>query len=214
MKILALDTSTSRVSVAIVEDTVVIADTHAGELVGAQFHGELLAGLIRDICVGNSIDAIAVGRGPGPYTGLRVGITTGDVLAAAWGIPVVGVSTLHALAHGHIRRGGKAGSAVLDVKRKEIAVQKFADDASLIGEPFLISIADIASLENDHVVGPAFVTQTNVSPNVADSSPVDAVDIALIAQSEIARGVFSSSLPLYLRAPDAAEPAPRKAVLG
>jgi tRNA threonylcarbamoyladenosine biosynthesis protein TsaB len=214
MKILALDTSTSRVTVAIVEDDVVVADTHAGELIGAQFHGELLAGLIKDICTGHSIDAIAVGRGPGPYTGLRVGITTGDVLAAAWGIPVVGVSTLHALAHGHIRRGGTAGSAVLDVKRKEIAVQRFADDGSLVGDPYLISISDISQLENENIVGPAFITQTNVSPSVADSSPVDAVDIALIAHAEIARGVFSSSLPLYLRAPDAAEPAPRKSVLG
>ncbi|MEY4323027.1 MAG: tRNA ((37)-N6)-threonylcarbamoyltransferase complex dimerization subunit type 1 TsaB [Actinomycetota bacterium] len=213
MKILALDTSTSRVTVALTDSETLVNQLHGGELTGAQFHGELLAGLVMQ-CLGDlRPDAIAVGRGPGPYTGLRVGITTAEVLAAAWEIPVVGVPTLQALAHGHIRRGGSAGVACLDVKRKEIAAQSFDAHGSMTGDPHLVHINDIDSLADQHLVGPAFITQTQVQPVVSDDSPVDAFDIALIAHHQFASGNLESSQPLYLRAPDAAEPAPRKTVL-
>jgi tRNA threonylcarbamoyl adenosine modification protein YeaZ len=213
VKILALDTSTSRVTVCFTDGEVVINQLHGGELTGAQFHGELLASLVRECLAGQLPEAIAVGRGPGPYTGLRVGITTGDVLAAAWGIPVVGVETLAALGHGHVRRGGGAGVSALDVKRKEIAVQEFDAAGTPTSDPRLLSIADIDELNGKTIVGPAFVTQTLVSPHVADPSPVDAYDIALLALKQFATAKPEPSSPLYLRAPDAATPAPRKSVL-
>lgn len=213
MKILALDTSTSRVTVCFTDGKDIINQLHGGELTGVQFHGELLASLVKECLSGQLPDAIAVGRGPGPYTGLRVGITTGDVLAAAWQIPVVGVPTLAALAHGHVRRGGSAGIAALDVKRKEVAVQEFDARGAMTSDARLLSIADIAELDGQGIVGPAFVTQTLVTPKVADASPVDAYDIALLALQQFESKQLQSSLPLYLRAPDAAMPAPRKSVL-
>ena len=208
MKILSLDTSTSRVTVAFLNDQKVVNEKTGGELTGAQFHGELLVDLIAQTLNGEKPDRIAVGIGPGPYTGLRVGITTAEVLAAAWGIDVVGIPTLAALAHGHIRRGGNKGIAILDVKRKEIACQEFDDAGKLLGEPMLIHITEFEKQNFMNLVGPAFVTQTLISPNVNDACPVDAVDIALLGQSAIPKPF----IPLYLRQPDAAEPKPAKQV--
>jgi len=208
MKILALDTSTSRVTVALLDDEQVLNQKTGGELTGAQFHGELLIDLISEVLNGVKPDRIAVGIGPGPYTGLRVGVTTAEVLAAAWEIEVVGVPTLAALAHGHIRRGGEKGTAILDVKRKEIACQDFDSNGHLLGEPSLIHITEFEKQNFSNLVGPAFITQTLISPSVNDANPVDAIDIALIGQL-VAPTLFK---PLYLRQPDAAEPKPPKSV--
>lgn len=208
MKILALDTSTSRVTVALLDGEEILNQKTGGELTGAQFHGELLSDLIAEVLNGVKPDRIAVGIGPGPYTGLRVGITTAEVLAAAWEIDVVGVPTLAALAHGHIRRGGESGTAILDVKRKEIACQDFDAQGFLLGNPTLVHITDFEKQNFMNLVGPAFVTQTLISQEVNDSSPVDAVDIALVGQ----RAEVQVFKPLYLRHPDAAEPKAPKPV--
>jgi tRNA threonylcarbamoyl adenosine modification protein YeaZ len=208
MKILALDTSTSRVTVALLDGEKVFSQKTGGELTGAQFHGELLVDLVSEVLEGVIPERIAVGIGPGPYTGLRVGITTAEVLATAWEIDVVGIPTLAALANGHIRRGGNKGTAILDVKRKEIACQDFDANGKLLGEPSLIHIKDFEAENFSNLVGPAFVTQTLISPLVKDSSPVDAIDIAILGQREIPKPFK----PLYLRQPDAAEPKPAKLV--
>lgn len=208
MKILALDTSTSRVTVALLDGEKILNQKTGGDLTGAQFHGELLIGLISEVLSGVKPDRIAVGIGPGPYTGLRVGVTTAEVLAAAWGIEVVGVPTLAALAHGHIRRGGENGTAILDVKRKEIACQDFDSTGNLQGSPTLVHITDFEKQNFSNLVGPAFVTQTLIAATVNDPSPVDAVDIALIGQAAEVQ-LFK---PMYLRQPDAAEPKAPKPV--
>ena len=208
MKILALDTSTSRVTVALLDGGEILNQKTGGELTGAQFHGELLSDLIAEVLKGVKPDRIAVGIGPGPYTGLRVGITTAEALAAAWEIDVVGIPTLAALALGHTRRGGESGTAILDVKRKEIACQDFDAQGFLLGNPTLVHITEFEKQNFMNLVGPAFVTQTLISPEVNDSSPVDAVVIALIGQ----RAEVQVFKPLYLRHPDAAEPKAPKPV--
>lgn len=210
MLTLAMDTSTARVTVAVLSGIEVVADVHAGELVGSQFHGELLAGLVKEVLDSQVPDRIVVGLGPGPYTGLRVGITTAEVLAAAWNIPVIGVPTLAGLAAGYRMRGGGECVSVLDVKRKEIAWQHFDGAGSSLSEPTLTSITDLHTLPTAPLVGPAFVTQTLVRPDVADDSPVSAVALAQISES------FASTShlqPLYLRLPDAADPKKPKSVL-
>jgi tRNA threonylcarbamoyl adenosine modification protein YeaZ len=210
MLTLAMDTSTARVTVAVLSGIDVLADVHAGELVGSQFHGELLAGLVKDVLDSRVPDRIVVGLGPGPYTGLRVGITTAEVLAAAWNIPVVGVPTLAGLASGYRMSGGGECVSVLDVKRKEIAWQHFDAAGSPLSEPSLTSIAALETLPTAPLVGPAFVTQTLVCPEVADASPVSAIALARIADS-FASGAHLQ--PLYLRLPDAADPKKPKSVL-
>ena len=197
MKILGIDTSTPVLSVAVVEDDLVLASLESGELTGAQLHGEILATLVKEILEHHKIDVVAVGLGPGPYTGLRTGIAFAQAVAYARDIKIVGVSSLFALAHGYWQRGGASGVAVVDAKRKEIAWQEF-DVTSLFGEPNLTNINDISVLQGKTIVGPAFVTQPSDLITVLDATPPHAKDVAMLAH----KGFGQPIAPLYLRTPD------------
>ena len=98
--LLALDTATPAVTVAVADGATVLADATA---VDPRRHGELLAPAVESVLRTAGVDrreltAIAVGTGPGPFTGLRVGLVTARTLGHALGIPVLGVCTLDVLA--------------------------------------------------------------------------------------------------------------------
>lgn len=100
MRILALDTATKSCSVAIVDDQSIMAESTS---VSAQTHAIHLIEMVQKVVdmsglTLSEINGFAVGRGPGSFTGLRIGISTIKALAVATGKPVVGVSNLDALA--------------------------------------------------------------------------------------------------------------------
>ncbi|MGB5615954.1 MAG: tRNA (adenosine(37)-N6)-threonylcarbamoyltransferase complex dimerization subunit type 1 TsaB [Desulfobacterales bacterium] len=100
MKILAVDTATSGCSVALTDGEHLLAEIN---LFSTQTHSRHLAGMIGEACrlaglaVGG-LDAYAVVKGPGSFTGLRIGVSTVKGLAEAAGRPIVGISALQALA--------------------------------------------------------------------------------------------------------------------
>lgn len=96
--ILAIDTSTSRTSVALVKDShVIFSDFHDDPL----SHSEVLPKLVsKALAIESEIDLVAVGMGPGPFTGLRVGIAFAQSFALGAGINWVGVCSLDAMAAG------------------------------------------------------------------------------------------------------------------
>ncbi|MSZ42891.1 MAG: tRNA (adenosine(37)-N6)-threonylcarbamoyltransferase complex dimerization subunit type 1 TsaB, partial [Actinobacteria bacterium] len=96
--ILAIDTSTSRTSVALVKDSqVIFRDFHDDPL----SHSEVLPKLVsKALAFESKIDLVAVGMGPGPFTGLRVGIAFAQSFALGAGINWVGVCSLDAMAAG------------------------------------------------------------------------------------------------------------------
>lgn len=183
MFLLAIDTSTPIVSVALVREDTLVSDARFGDLSGPQLHGEELASVIADVMQGYEfaeLDAVAVGTGPGPYTGLRVGLVTAEVIAHVHGLPVLGVPSLDAIANAQ-RRQGVTGTitAVTDVKRKEHAIAVYADGDHPIDGPRLVPASE--------------------HPDVAIPS---AIDIALVAIARDRRGESQSPAPIYLRQPD------------
>jgi tRNA threonylcarbamoyladenosine biosynthesis protein TsaB len=138
MRILALETSTEYCSVALWRDGYCFSRC---ELVG-QKHSELLIGmldgLLREAEVKLAqLDGIAFGAGPGSFTGLRIACGAAQGLALGAGLPVVGVSTLLALAHAS---GRDKVIAALDARMGEIyyaAYQKLAGKWAAVCEPVL-----------------------------------------------------------------------------
>jgi tRNA threonylcarbamoyladenosine biosynthesis protein TsaB len=126
--VLAIDTATPRVAMALGRDGHVLAELQiaTGTTRGrhARRHAELLAPGIRTLCdeVDVSLDqlaAIAVDEGPGLFTGLRVGITTAKIMAQALRIPVVPVASLDLVAY-PLRHSTRPIVAVLDARRREV----------------------------------------------------------------------------------------------
>lgn len=125
MHLLGIDTATRRVGVAIGGAQGLVASVelgNAGE--GPPRHAEQLAPAIEYVCreTGVSLDqlsAVAVGIGPGMFTGLRVGVTTAKVLAQALRVPLVPIPSLDLLAY-PLRHASSLVVPVLDARRHEI----------------------------------------------------------------------------------------------
>ncbi len=132
MKILALDAATEACSVALV----------AGETVHERFeiapreHARLLLPMARELLAEaglelNCLDAIAVGRGPGAFTGIRIAMSMAQGLALGASLPVAPVSTLAALAYRNFRLyGSRKNLVVQDARMQEVYWAAFATDAS------------------------------------------------------------------------------------
>lgn len=114
-RLLAFDTSTSSLAVAVMEDGRLLAEknihaerNHSAYLVSAIGEALSAAGIAK-----SELDGIAVGVGPGSYTGARIAVTTAKTLAWSLGLPVYGVSSLEALALGGFARGSGFDPAAL-----------------------------------------------------------------------------------------------------
>jgi tRNA threonylcarbamoyl adenosine modification protein YeaZ len=93
--LLAIDTATAACSVALLVGGAVLAEAH--EIVG-RGHAERLVPMIAELTAARSITGIAVGCGPGSFTGIRVGIAAARGLALGWGVPLTGISSLALIA--------------------------------------------------------------------------------------------------------------------
>lgn len=123
---LAIDTATPRVSVAVGRDGEVLGET---SLAGGRRHAEQLAPAIRYLCrevgVGfGQLAFLAVGLGPGLFTGLRVGITTARIMAQTLRVPMVGVPTLDLIAY-PLRHARRTVVSVVDARRDEVFFARY-----------------------------------------------------------------------------------------
>ncbi len=99
---LAIDTSTSAMTLAVLSGKTVLGESN---IHAVRNHSTLLIPAIKELVRSldmtmNDIQGIAAGKGPGSYTGVRIGVTVGKTLAWALGVPLVGVSSLEAMAYG------------------------------------------------------------------------------------------------------------------
>jgi tRNA threonylcarbamoyl adenosine modification protein YeaZ len=210
--LLALDTATPAVTVAVADGERILAERTT---VDARRHGELLAPAIEAVLRDAGLDRrdlmrIGVGVGPGPFTGLRVGLVTARTLGAVLGIEVVGVCSLDVLALG----AGLAGEfrVVTDARRREVhwAAYDGRDPARPVrtAGPFVATPADAAY--DGPAVGAGAHLYLDHFPGHRQPLLPSAPDLA----RWLARGLPTAAPePLYLRRPDAAEPGARKSVL-
>jgi tRNA threonylcarbamoyladenosine biosynthesis protein TsaB len=241
--LLAIDTSTTAITVGLHDGSSVVAEATT---LDARAHAEHLAPGIRAALA--SVDAapedvtdVVVGIGPGPFTGLRVGIVTGRTFAFALGLPVRGLTSLDALAH-QAWLDGRRGDLLVatDARRKEVYAAAFAlgdDGAVRTAHPTVARAADLPpELRALSAAGRGPALYPEALPH--GGGPLDVsggalADLAVrrLAQAGVAGGIgaeaaeglqwldagrgFDGLEPLYLRRPDAA-PAPpsTKSTLG
>jgi tRNA threonylcarbamoyl adenosine modification protein YeaZ len=136
-RVLAIDTSTSRTSVAIIEAGTAL---FSGFLDGATAHGPSLPALVQEALAVSEVDEVVVGMGPGPFTGLRVGIAFAQSFALARGIPVRGVCSLDGIA---AQIDEKDFIITVDARRKEVYWARYTDGVR-VGEPAVNFPTDVS----------------------------------------------------------------------
>ncbi|WP_433300715.1 tRNA (adenosine(37)-N6)-threonylcarbamoyltransferase complex dimerization subunit type 1 TsaB [Actinoplanes sp. CA-030573] len=217
MLVLALDTSTPASTAALVEVT---ADGLRGiaerRTVDPRAHGEKLAPEIAATLTEagvrvSDLKAIVAGLGPGPFTGLRVGLATAASMAQALAVPTYGVCSLDGL--GRAAGPGRVLVAT-DARRREVYFATYVDGVRS-GEPDVAKPAEIKG-DFERVVGEGGLKYGDVFGVPVEEHllyPPGAALVALAAERIREAAPSEPLTPLYLRRPDAVEPAGRKPVL-
>nr|WP_202122357.1 tRNA (adenosine(37)-N6)-threonylcarbamoyltransferase complex dimerization subunit type 1 TsaB [Streptomyces sp. BA2] len=212
---LALDTATPAVTVALHDGSSVVA---ASSQVDARRHGELLLPAVDRVLADaglrlDAVTAVVVGVGPGPYTGLRVGLMTADTFGLALGVPVHGVCTLDGLAYESGIEGGPFVVAT-DARRKEVYWARYADPRTRLTDPAVDRPADIAdAVAGVPAVGAGALLYPETFPDARAPENVSAASLASLAAEKLAAGEeLPAPRPLYLRRPDAQVPKNYKVV--
>ena len=148
------------------------------------------------------VDAVVTGLGPGPFTGLRVGVVTAAALGDARGLPVVGVCSLDAV-------GSGARTVVTDARRKEVYWAAYAADGSRADGPGVVRPEELA------VAGPVVGDARFAERLGVEVVPAEVTTAGLVraAAPQLADPSSAAPLvPLYLRRPDAVPPTSFKPV--
>ncbi|MEU7906117.1 tRNA (adenosine(37)-N6)-threonylcarbamoyltransferase complex dimerization subunit type 1 TsaB [Actinoplanes sp. NPDC049118] len=217
MLVLALDTSTPAVTAALAEVTSTgMKGLAERRTVDPRAHGERLAPQVRLILDDagvrtRDLAAIVAGVGPGPFTGLRVGLATAAAMGQALSVPTYGVCSLDAL--GRAAGPGRVLVAT-DARRREVYYARYVDGVRA-GDPDVAKPADVR-VEVDRAVGEGALKYGEIFGVPVDEDvlfPPGEALIALAAERIRGQAPTESLTPLYLRRPDAVEPGSRKPVL-
>ncbi|AKE90807.1 tRNA (adenosine(37)-N6)-threonylcarbamoyltransferase complex dimerization subunit type 1 TsaB [Rhodococcus aetherivorans] len=222
MLVLAVDTATPAVTAGLVrvddggERGGVDIETLAVRVTdNPRAHAEVLTPQILD-CLSSTghtpadLDAVVVGVGPGPFTGLRVGMATAAAFGDALGVPVHGVCSLDAIAADvHGTDGDGDLLVVTDARRREVYWARYSGGHRVEG-PGVCKPAELKAEPSLRIAGSRPHTDLFALPAhpVATPSPAGLVAVAV---ADLLAGVEPEPLvPLYLRRPDAVETADRK----
>ncbi|MGY1698756.1 tRNA (adenosine(37)-N6)-threonylcarbamoyltransferase complex dimerization subunit type 1 TsaB [Geodermatophilus sp. SYSU D00766] len=209
MLVLALDTATPTLVAGVARrsaagDAEVLAER---AVPSGNRHAELLVPTVREVLAAAGlaladVDAVVAGLGPGPFTGLRVGVVTAAALADARGVPAVGVCSLDAV-------GSGARTVVTDARRREVYWATYDAGGARVDGPGVVRPED-ADLSGPLVGDPRFA-----EPLGAPVEPAEVTTAGLLraAAGPLADPASAGPLvPLYLRRPDAVPPTSFKPV--
>jgi tRNA threonylcarbamoyladenosine biosynthesis protein TsaB len=208
--VLGFDTATPAVSAALHDGTRIVGSALT---VDARRQGELLSPMIAKVMADAGVDrtdltAVAVGVGPGPYTGLRVGLVTAKVLGSVLGIPVHGVCTLDIIAAQ--AAPDREFLVATDARRKEVYWARYDAAGRRAEGPLVGPAAQIPGARDLPVAGAGGELYPAAFGELLEPAHPDARTLC-----EIVVGGEHNLLPpepLYLRRPDAREPGAPKRV--
>lgn len=224
MLVLALDTSTESVVAGLLEvpatgePTVLATELRAG----ARQHGEQLMPAILDAARAagrrlDELDAVVCGAGPGPFTGLRVGLVSAAGLGDALAVPVYGVCSLDAIAH--LAGPGEPLLVVSDARRREVYWAAYDAAGHRVHGPAVLAPSALAQrlgeLGSRRVAGPVAGGYAELFGLPEQGSGLAPTPAGLVAAAlvQLRSGAEPGPLePLYLRRPDAVPPGERKRV--
>lgn len=218
MNLLAIDSSTEACSVALLQGVEMISRYE----LAPRRHAELILPFVDELMAQaglqlTQIDALAFGRGPGAFTGLRIATGVVQGIAFASDLPVIPISSLAALAQGARReRGHDRVIAAIDARMEEIYWGAFESDGQGLmlarAEEAVLPAASVPAVDgaNWHGCGSGWSSYGNVLSEQYQGQLTDvdgerlpqAVDIALLAVREYQQGRMiqaEQALPVYLR---------------
>jgi tRNA threonylcarbamoyladenosine biosynthesis protein TsaB len=217
-----MDTSTPAVSVALVSGDGTICANRC--VIEQNRHGELLAPMINETLAAagvlpSALSAVGVGLGPGPFTGLRVGIVTAKAMSDALGVPARGACSLDLVADRH--RDRAEGFAVLsDARRRQLYWALYDSGGRRLDGPDLgrpDAVADLLRGRAAAVMGAGaqLYPAAFAGFEIADAGKYpSAVALARRVMAEVGAGEPATDLaPIYLRRPDAQPPGAPKRVI-
>ncbi|GAY10145.1 tRNA (adenosine(37)-N6)-threonylcarbamoyltransferase complex dimerization subunit type 1 TsaB [Pseudonocardia sp. N23] len=222
MLVLALDTATSTVTAGVVELPPAGAPVVRAERVSADArkHGELLMPNVLAACAEagvalRDVDAIVTGAGPGPFTGLRVGMVTAAALGDALGKPVHGVCSHDAIAREACAQRLSGNLLVVtDARRREVYWAGYDAEGARITGPHVeapaVLVERLAGFPSVAAAGEK--AEVTGLPVVGPATP-GVTGLVAVAADALRSGAEPGPVrPLYLRRPDAVEPGARKRV--
>ena len=212
-RILAVETSSAWTSLAVADDGVVIAEAEHHD---ARSHVEAIGALFDDAIApaltGTPVTGVVCGIGPGPYSGLRVGIAYARALALAWGVPIAGVCSLDAVASSN--RQPDDYVVVADARRREVYWAVFDPTGTRIDGPHVgaptdmrpdFPVVDVPAHARDLI---AYLAARGAhNPAKWDPTPIgieldDHGDAGVRTARALTGRTLLVAQPLYLRAAD------------
>lgn len=211
MLILAIDTALDACSVAVFDTATAAFAALETEVIG-KGHAERLMAMIETAMAEARITFADLGRiavtvGPGSFTGIRVGLAAARGIGLAGKIPVVGISTLDAIAWGV--PGDEPVMIALDARRSEVYVATYDAARQLIGEPDILTVDEAITRAKTagivlHGSGARLLAQHAPDAGFVVTGETDWPDIRDVARlGATAPAPSEPPKPLYLRAPDA-----------
>ena len=216
MLLLGLDTATPAVTVALHDGGQPLAQLVT---VDAHRHAELLAPAIAKVIADagasqRDLTGIVAGVGPGPYTGLRVGLVTARVLGAALGIPVYGLCTLDVIA-ADVGAGGGDFLVATDARRRELYWARYDGTGRRtagpeVAKPALIPVSGLSAAGEGPMLYPELLPD-GLGPAFPAAATLCRIAVTALAAGDPDKQLLSPE-PLYLRRPDVREPGAPKRV--